>query len=129
MVIVWNDNRRLIRAGRIHTADEVTLLCHSTDDEIKETGIQNQFERRFEEGLNRIHTALDNKHGTKRYEKVIEKIGRLKERYRLSSHFQFCMQFGENCCIQRLTWYRSFDIVTSGIELSTYKENAYGRCD
>jgi len=40
------------------------------------------FEHRFEEGLNRIHTALDKKRGTKRYEKVVEKIGCLKERYK-----------------------------------------------
>ncbi|HPL40674.1 MAG TPA: hypothetical protein PLA81_03670 [Syntrophorhabdaceae bacterium] len=30
----------------------------------------------------KVHQALAKKHGTKNYDKVIEKIGRLKERYR-----------------------------------------------
>jgi transposase len=62
--------------------DEITLFCHSTDKEIKEEGIKNRFERRFEEALEKVGGALSKKHGTKRYDKVLEKIGRLKERYR-----------------------------------------------
>jgi transposase len=107
MVTVREDNRRLIRAVRIHTADEVTLLCHSTDKEIKETGIQNRFERRFEEGLNRIHTALDKKHGTKRYEKVIEKIGRLKERYkRIARRYEVTVTKNDHDMATAVTWQR-----------------------
>ena len=104
MVAVREDNRRLIRAGCIRTADEVTLLCHSTDKEIKETGIQNRFEHRFEEGLNRIHTALDKKHGTKRYEKVVEKIGRLKERYkRIARRYEITVTKNDNLATA-VTW-------------------------
>ena len=82
MITVREDARRLIRAGTIRTADEATLICHSTDKEKKETGIRNRFEQRFEEELMKVHQALAKKHGTKNYDKVIEKIGRLKERYR-----------------------------------------------
>lgn len=81
MVTVREDHRRCIRAGIIRT-DEATLYCHSTDKERKETGIKNRFERRFEEELAKVHTALTKKHGTKTYDKVVEKIGRLKERYK-----------------------------------------------
>ncbi|MGD9579544.1 MAG: IS1634 family transposase [Syntrophorhabdus sp.] len=82
MVTVREDNRRCIRAGMIRTDGEATLVCHSTDKEIKETGIQNRFEKRFEEELTKVHNTLSKKHGTKNYDKVLEKIGRLKERYK-----------------------------------------------
>jgi transposase len=82
MVTVREDARRLIRAALVQGAAEVTLYCHSTDKEIKEEGIKNRFERRFEEALGKVRDALSKKHGTKRYDKVLEKIGRLKERFR-----------------------------------------------
>jgi len=82
MVTVREDTRRLIRAALVQGADEVTLYCHSTDKEIKEEGIKNRFEQRFEEALEKVQGALSKKHGTKRYDKVLEKIGRLKERFR-----------------------------------------------
>ena len=99
MITVREDNRRLIRAAIIKGPDddEVTLYCHSTDKEIKERGIKNLFESRFEEKLEQIRNALSKKHGTKVYEKVVEKIGRLKERYkRISSRYEIAVTKDEN---------------------------------
>lgn len=82
MVTVREDARRLIRAAVVRDTDEITLYCHSTDKESKEAGITNRFGQRFEEALGKVRDALGKKHGTKRYDKVVEKIGRLKERFR-----------------------------------------------
>ena len=83
MIPVRQDDRRVIRAGiRENASGEVEVYCHSTAKEIKERGIKNRFEQRFEEKLTDVRKALHKKHGTKKYEKVLEKIGRLKERYR-----------------------------------------------
>jgi len=83
MTTVRQDDHRIIRAGiRENASGEVTVYCHSTAKEIKERGIKNRFEKRFEEQLTDVRKALHKKHGTKKYEKVLEKIGRLKERYR-----------------------------------------------
>lgn len=82
MVTVRQDKRRLIRAALVSDVDEATLYCHSTDKQVKEEGIQNRFEQRFEQALERVRDALGKKHGAKRYDKVLEKIGRLKERFR-----------------------------------------------
>ncbi|WP_028895882.1 hypothetical protein [Syntrophorhabdus aromaticivorans] len=76
MVTVREDNRRLIRAALIHDNGEVLLVCRSTDKKIEERGIEN----RFGEGPDRIRQAPEKKRGTKRYDKVVEKIGQLKER-------------------------------------------------
>lgn len=104
MVTVREDNRRCIRAGIILTDDEATLICHSTDKEIKETGIQNRFEKRFEEELAKVHTTLNKKHGTKNYDKVLEKIGRLKERYkRIARRYEITVEKNNNLATS-VTW-------------------------
>jgi transposase len=84
MVTVREDSQRLIRAAMINNqgTQEVELYCHSTAKEVKEEGIKNRFERRFEDALKKVRAALSKKRGTKRFEKVLEKIGRLKERYK-----------------------------------------------
>jgi transposase len=83
MIKVREDDRRVIQACiRINTSGETEVYCYSTAKEIKERGIKNRFERRFEDKLTEVAKALHKKHGTKKYEKVLEKIGRLKEKYR-----------------------------------------------
>lgn len=47
----------------------------------KENGMHNQFSERFEKGLRSIKNAISKKGGTKKLEKVWERIGRLKEKY------------------------------------------------
>jgi transposase len=105
MVTVREDNRRCIRAGIIRT-DEATLVCHSTDKEIKETGITNRFQQRFEEELTKVHNALSKKRGTKKYDKVIEKIGRLKERYKkIARRYEITVTQNDNL-VTSVTWRR-----------------------
>ncbi len=84
MVTVREDNRRLIQAALVKDGDEVILYCHSTDKDMKERGIKNLLEGRFEERLEHIRNSLSKK--PKVYEKIIERIGRLRERYRRVSH-------------------------------------------
>jgi Transposase len=99
MITVREDKRRLIRAALAKGPDddEITLHCHSTDKENKEKGIRNLFESRFAEELDKVRNALPKKHGTKIYDKVIEKIGRLKERYkRVSRHYEITVTKDEN---------------------------------
>ena len=87
MVAVKLDDRDqtvLVEAGlsKNKDADELKLYCHSVEKEKKEEGIKNKFQERFEFELMKARNALDLKNGTKRYDKVLERIGRLKERYR-----------------------------------------------
>jgi transposase len=73
------------------------VYCHSTAKEIKERGIKNRFELRFEDKLEDVRKALHKKHGTKKYEKVLEKIGRLKERYRrVAKRYEVNVEKDEN---------------------------------
>jgi transposase len=91
MVTVKEDDKNkavLVQAGVVENPEtgELELYCRSVDKEKKEESIKNRFQQRFEADLLTARNALDLKNGTKRYEKVIERIGRLKEKYKLVSH-------------------------------------------
>lgn len=67
---------------------EVELYCHSALREKKEQAIQDRFAERFEAALQSLADGLHKKGTTKRYEKICERIGRLKERYaRAAQHY------------------------------------------
>src|SRR5690554_7924995 len=48
---------------------------------LKEASMENRFTAAYEQGLEQIAAALTKKGGTKRLEKVWERIGRVKEKY------------------------------------------------
>jgi len=67
---------------------ETLLYCHSTDREKKEKAMRSLLHTRFEQDLQKAADALTKKRGTKAYSKVIERIGRLKEKHkRISSYY------------------------------------------
>lgn len=57
------------------------LEVKSQTKALKENGMKNQFEQRFEEELQKIHTAIHRKGGIKKTGKVHQRIGRVKEKY------------------------------------------------
>jgi len=92
MVAVKEDDTTstiLVQAGLAKNQEtgERELYCHSIDKEKKEEGIKNKFQQRFVSELVKARNALYLRGGTKDYEKVLERIGRLKERYKVVSHF------------------------------------------
>jgi transposase len=74
------EKKNQVRGKLIKNEKEWILLCESEQRRAKEQSMKEGFRRRFEEGLELIRQALDKKGGTKSYEKVLERIGRLKER-------------------------------------------------
>lgn len=79
-----------VQVQRIHNKEtgEVELYCHSQMREKKEQAIQDRFSSRFEDELQRIADGLQKKGFTKRYDKVLERIGRLKQKYsRAAQHY------------------------------------------
>ena len=68
---------------------EVELYCHSEMREKKEQAMQDRFAERFETALQSLSDGLHKKGTTKRHEKVVERIGRLKEKYaRAAPHYE-----------------------------------------
>jgi len=122
MVAVKVDEKHdtvLVKAGlaKNQRTDELELYCHSVDKEKKEASIKNKFQQRFEDDLLKARNALELKYGTKRYEKVVEKIGRLKEKYKLVSHgYKVTIQKDNKTGnAQDITWSKKKTDNTSGI--------------
>jgi transposase len=68
---------------------EVRVDCESPRRREKEQAMQQRSGERFEQGLRQIAEGLHKKGGTKRYDKVVERLGRLKERHaRAAQHYR-----------------------------------------
>ena len=82
-VVVKQDKNCTVRVQRIVDSenDEVLLYCHSTQREKKEQAINDRFTMRFEAAINLLDSGLHKKRCLKKYDKVLEKIGRLKQQY------------------------------------------------
>jgi transposase len=59
---------------------ETRLYCHSDQKAKKEQAIRNRFHVRLEEALNKLNAGLDKKGTVKNYAKILERIGRLREK-------------------------------------------------
>lgn len=72
-----------IRVQRVldETTSEVRLYCHSTAREGKKRGMVERFATRLEAALQHLAAGLHLPRRVKDYEKVITRIGRLRQRY------------------------------------------------
>ena len=66
---------------------EVELYCHSALREKKEQAIQDRFKARLETTLQSLADGLHKKGTTKRYEKILERIGRVKQKYASAAQY------------------------------------------
>ena len=122
MIAVKEDDKTntvFVQAGlaKNQETDEFELYCHSIDKEKKEDSIKNKFQQRFEDELLKARNALNLKNGTKRYDKVVERIGRLKERFKLVSH-RYNVSIEKDTEMDKaknITWSRKKKEKTSGV--------------
>jgi transposase len=122
MVPVKQDDKTgavFVRAGfaRNTEIDELELYCHSVDKEKKEESIKTKFQERLEAELVKADRALSRKSGTKLYDKVIERVGRLKEKYKLVSHLYKITVHKDDSSnnAKRVTWEYKKDQKVSGV--------------
>ena len=59
---------------------ETRLYCHSEQKAKKEQSIRNRFHVRMEEALSKLDAGLNKKNTVKKYTKILERIGRLREK-------------------------------------------------
>jgi transposase len=79
-VCLRSDKDQHIEAKLIRGSDEVFLFCRSLLKGKKERSILDLYRKRFIDGLESIRNSIQKKRGRKRYENILERIGRLKER-------------------------------------------------
>ena len=83
--IKLSDKKTRLRVKLVTTKKESYLLCHSEAKEAKEKAILERRLKKFEEGLNGMNKGLKKKRTHKKYDQIIERIGRLKEKYGVGS--------------------------------------------
>lgn len=88
---------------------EVRLYCHSPGREAKETAMVARFAQGFEAGLQRIVDGLQKPRAEKRHDKLLERIGRLKEKSRgASQHYTVTLTTeAAGQTVTALTWTKS----------------------
>lgn len=70
-----------IQISRYDIDGDTYLKCRSENRALKETGIRTQKETRFLSELTRLHAGLSLPRRTKTFTRILERLGRLKERY------------------------------------------------
>jgi len=90
--VTLSDGKTTLSMKLVRTAEEVFLLCHSEAREAKESAIFLRREQRFEQELLAIKEGLKAKRKMKKYDKIMEKIGRLKERYKVGNLYKISVK-------------------------------------
>lgn len=80
---------------RVENDTDNYLWVKSEAKAVKETSMNDQFSQRFGEGLRGIQKGITSKGGTKKTDKVWERIGRLKEKYS-STHQYYDITVSDN---------------------------------
>lgn len=105
-ILVKDDPNNKVEATLIKREDkqDVILYCHSQAKEEKSRAMQTKAEARFEEELQKLLTGLAKKTGSKKPDKINERIGRLKERHkRIASRYTIELTI-ENNKVCDLIW-------------------------
>jgi len=87
-VVVKEDSYNKVTTYLVKATDgaENELYCHSEAMEAKGTDLIEKFKTRFTDALTIIKNGLSKKGGTKKYAKICERIGRLKEKHKQVAH-------------------------------------------
>lgn len=97
-VAVKDEGELRIQAQRVVNPDtgEVHLYCHSSQREKKAQSIEALFSERFEAELQKLASGLHKKGTVKRYDKVLERVGRLKQKYaRAAQYYEVSVEHDE----------------------------------
>ena len=75
------DNKIWVQWVKSPEHDDQILYVKSQKKQLKEQGMEDLFCKRYEEGLLAIKKGIEKKGGTKKSNKIYERLGRLKEKY------------------------------------------------
>ena len=97
-----NDKQMTVKSVRY--GDELFLLCQSPDRKAKDEAIFNRRKQRFEAGLKAIGDGLQKPRTNKKYSSILERVGRLKERYKIGQFYKIEV-IEEGGVVSDLKWY------------------------
>ena len=116
-VLVKEDKHNIVEARMVENKEtsELELYCHSSAKAAKAKQMVSKSVIRYEEELKKLSAGLTKKGCTKKYEKVVEKLGRLKEKYRkINKYYDITVNPDEaNKIALSITWSKKPDAENS----------------
>lgn len=103
-ILVKDEPGCTIKIKRFIEKDETYLYCHSEGKQEKEKSMQGRWVQKFEEQLAHIAASLHKKRCTKNYQKVCERIGRLREKYSRIARYYTINVIEKNGLADHITW-------------------------
>lgn len=106
-VVVYDNKEQPIRLTTIHEEEysSCCLMVNSHCKGIKERSMNRQFKERFEQCLQAIEASVHKKHGTKKYGKVMERIGRARQKYpSIQKHYEINVEKDNNETVTGISW-------------------------
>lgn len=104
MIVIKESKQDKVEAQRLTQDGEAFLYCRSNLKKAKETSMQNRLRENFEAQLKHLSKSIHKKGCTKRYDKVLEKIGRLKEKYSQIARFYQIHVEEKDALACKITW-------------------------
>ncbi len=107
-VVVHDNKKREIKLTQVNNPSngDYYLKIDSPLKALKEESMSSLFQQRFEDGLKGIETSLTKKGGTKKYDKVCQRVGRLIERYpSVGSRYEIIISHDQKDKTTHIQWY------------------------
>jgi transposase len=99
--VLLSDGKTELKIKCVRQDKELFLQCHSTEKQLKEKAILDKKAKRFEQEMKKLQQGSQ-----KRYESLVEKIGRLKERYGVGSLYDITLE-SDNGKVKRIDFIRN----------------------
>ena len=103
-IVLKETTHNKVEAKRISGDDEILLYCKSHLKQQKERSMQSRLTQNYEEQLSRLSKSIHKKGCTKRYDKVLERLGRLKEKYKQIARFYHVHVEEKDGLASRMSW-------------------------
>jgi transposase len=102
--IIKQNRDGTVKVKKIDLSEGALVYCESSARALKENSMKSRFQEYYEAGLQEIAGSLTKKRGIKKYGKVMERLGRLHEKYpAIARYYQLDVQHdGEK--VNELTW-------------------------
>ncbi len=94
--VMLNSGKEVLITRLEKTEEELFLRCFSPSKEAKSSSILKQKQDKFEEELTKLSNNLSKKGTQKKYEYILERIGRLKEKYKVGTLYNIKIEKDEN---------------------------------
>jgi len=104
--ILLSDGRTGLKVKCVEEDGELFLQCHSIEKELKEKAILDKKSSRFEQEMKKLQDGMTKQNTQKKYASIVEKIGRLKERYGVGSLYDITVE-NDNGKVRRIDFIRN----------------------